>query len=329
MSKAIRIHQNGGPEVLSLDDVDTGTPGPGQVLIRLGAIGLNFIDMHHRAGRYPLPELPVTLGMEGAGKVKAIGQDVRHIQVGDRVSYTVGGHGAAPCSYAEYVVMPADALIVLPEEISDVTAAAATLKGLTAQYLVRGAYPVKSGETILVHAAAGGVGLLLCQWASHLGARVIGTVGSEAKAELALAHGCDHIINYGHEDVAARVRSLTGGEGVPVAFDGVGKDTYESSLNSLKVRGTLVSYGTASGKIPPFDLFNLNIMGSLYVTSAGLAWYTRSRAELLQRSGELIDLLTRGIIKVPVLQQWDLADAARAHRAMEARETLGMSVLIP
>ena len=275
MAKAIRIHQTGGPEVLVLDDVDPGEPGPAQALIRLGAIGVNFIDLHHRAGRYPLPDLPVTLGMEGAGRVEAIGSGVNHIRVGDRVSYSVGGHGAVPCSYAEYAVMPADALIVLPEEIDDDLAAAATLKGLTAQYLIRGAYPVRAGETILVHAAAGGVGLLLCQWARHLGARVIGTVGSTEKAELALEHGCHHIIRYDHEDVAARVRALTGGEGVPVVFDGVGKDTYEASLKSLKVRGTLVCYGTASGKIPPFDLFQLNIMGSLYVTSAGLAWYTR------------------------------------------------------
>jgi NADPH2:quinone reductase len=329
MSKAIRIHSNGGPEVLSFDDVEPAEPGPGQALIRLGAIGINFIDMHHRAGRYPLPELPVTLGMEGAGKVEAVGAGVGHIRVGDRVSYTVGGHGAVPCSYAEYVLMPADALIVLPEEIDDVTAAGATLKGLTAQYLIRGAYPVKAGETILVHAAAGGVGLLLCQWANHLGARVIGTVGSEKKAELALAHGCHQVIQYRTEDVAARVRALTGGEGVPVVFDGVGKDTYRSSLKSLRVRGTLVTYGTASGKIPPFDLFDLNIMGSLYVTSAGLAWYTRSRAELLERGGELVNLLSRGKISVPVCQQWPLADAAEAHRAVEARETLGMSVLLP
>jgi NADPH:quinone reductase len=329
MPRAVRIHQTGGPEVLTLDDVAVGTPGPGQALIRHGAIGVNFIDLHQRTGRYPLPDLPVTLGMEGAGTVEAVGAGVTVVQPGDRVSYVAGGHGAVPCSYAEYAVMPADSLILLPDEIDDVTAAGMTLKGLTAQYLIRGAYPVQAGETILVHAAAGGVGLLLCQWARHLGARVIGTVGSPAKAELALAHGCHHVIQYGREDVAARVKSLTGGEGVPVVFDAVGKDTFEASLDSLKVRGTLVSFGTASGPTPPFSLFDLNVRGSLFVTSAGLAWYTRSRPELLQRAAELIDVVTRGAVKVPVMQKFPLAQAADAHRALEGRATTGMTVLLP
>ena len=313
MPKAVRIHQTGGPEVMTLDDVEAGTPGPGQALIRHGAIGVNFIDLHQRTGRYPLPDLPVTLGMEGAGTVESIGPGVT----------------AVPCSYAEYAVMPADSLILLPDEIDDVTAAGMTLKGLTAQYLIRGAYPVQAGETILVHAAAGGVGLLLCQWARHLGARVIGTVGSPEKAELALTHGCHHVIQYGREDVAARVKSLTGGEGVPVVFDAVGKDTFEASLNSLRIRGTLVSFGTASGPTPPFNLFDLNVRGSLFVTSAGLAWYTRSRAELLQRAAELIDLVARGVVRVPVMQQYPLAQAADAHRALEGRATTGMTVLLP
>ncbi len=329
MTKAIRIHSTGGPEVLVLEEVAPADPGPGQALVRQAAIGVNFVDIHQRAGRYPLPDLPVTLGMEGAGEVAAVGPGVSAVAVGDRVAYAVGGPGAEPCTYADYALIAADKLIRLPDEIDEVTAAGMTLKGLTAQYLIRGAYPVRPGETILVHAAAGGVGLLLCQWACHLGARVIGTVGSEAKAELALAHGCHHVIQYGGEDVAQRVRALTGGEGVPVVFDAVGRDTFQASLASLRVRGMLVSYGTASGPIPPFDLFNLNSMGSLYVTSAGLAWYTRSRAELLQRAGELIDVVARGAVKVPVRQQWPLAEAAEAHRALEGRATSGMSVLLP
>lgn len=327
MAKAIRIHAVGGPDVLSLDEVDIPTPGPGQALVRNGAAGVNFIDLHQRTGRYPLPALPVTLGMEGAGRVEAVGEGVTTIKPGDRVSYVMGGHGATPGAYGEYICVSADVLIQLPDEIDDVMAAGMTLKGLTANYLVRGAYPVQAGQTILVHAAAGGVGLLLCQWAKLIGARVIGTVGSDAKAEVALAHGCHHVIQYGRDDVAACVKALTGGEGVPVVFDGVGKDTFEASLDSLMVRGTLVSYGTASGPTPPFNLFELNPRGSLYVTSAGLAWYTRSRAELMERASELVGLVATGALKVPVLQQWPLEEAASAHKALEARQTTGMTVL--
>ncbi len=325
--KAIRVHAVGGPEAMRLDDVEAVTPGPVEVLVRNGAAGVNFIDLHQRTGRYPVPDIPLTLGMEGAGTIESVGDQVTNVKPGDRVSYVMGGHGAKPGTYAEYACVPADALILLPAEIDNVTAAGMTLKGLTAQYLIRGAYPVQKGQTILVHAAAGGVGLLLCQWARLIGARVIGTVGSEAKAEVALAHGCDHIIQYGREDVAARVRALTGGEGVPVVFDAVGKDTFEASLDSLMVRGTLVSFGTASGPTPPFNLFELNPRGSLYVTSAGLAWFTRSRAELLERAGELVGLIASGAIKVPVRQQWPLAEAASAHKALEARATTGMTVL--
>jgi NADPH:quinone reductase len=329
MTKAIRIHANGGPEVMRLDDIDIGQPGPGQALIHNGAVGVNYIDVHCRTGRYPLPALPVTLGMEAAGTVEAVGPGVRVVKPGDRVAYVVGGHGATPCAYAERALMPAEQLIVLPAEVDDVTAAAMTLKGLTAQYLIRSAYPVAAGETILVHAAAGGVGLLLCQWARHLGARVIGTVGSEEKAELARAHGCHHTILYREEDVPARVKALTAGEGVPVVFDAVGRDTLEMSLASLRTHGRLVSYGTASGPTPPFDLFRLNPLGSLSIASVGLAWYLRSRTELLARAADLLDVVLRGAVKVPVRQTWPLAQAAEAHRALEGRVTTGSIVLLP
>jgi NADPH2:quinone reductase len=327
MTRAIRIHENGGPEILRLDDLTVPEPGPGQALIRNKAAGINFIDLHQRAGRYPLPRLPVTLGMEGAGVVEAVGPGVTTASVGDRVSYVMGGHGAVPGSYADHTLVDGEALIRLPDEIDDETAAAMTLKGLTAHYLIRGAYPIEAGETILVHAAAGGVGLLMCQMAKVLGARVIGTVGSEEKADLASAHGCDHVVIYGKEDVAQRVKALTGGEGVPVVYDAVGKDTFEASLASLKVRGVLVSYGTASGPIPPFNIFELNPRGSLYITSAGLAWYTRSRAELMERASELIGMVATGDIIVPVRQRFSLEDAADAHRALEGRATVGGSVL--
>lgn len=328
MSKAIRIHQNGGPEVITVDTVEPGEPGPGQALIANRACGVNFIDTHHRAGRYPLPELPVTLGMEGAGVVEAVGPGVSTVKPGDRVAYMLGGHGATPGAYAEHVLVDAEVLIQLPDEIDDVTAAGMTLKGLTAHYLLYGAYPVQAGETILVHAAAGGVGLLLCQWARALGARVIGTVSSEAKAELALQHGCHHVVQYGRENVAERARALTGGEGVAAVFDAVGKDTFDASLDSLRVRGTLVCFGTASGPIPPFNIFELNPRGSLFITSAGLAWYTRSRAELMTRAADLVARVATRELKVPVLQQWALTDAAQAHRALEGRSTSGMSVLL-
>ena len=327
VTRAIRIHRAGGPEAMVLDEVELPPPSAHEVLVRNSAAGINFIDIHQRAGRYPLPSFPVTLGMEGAGAVEAVGEAVTAVQVGDRVSYAAGGHGGVPCTYAEYSLVAAERLILLPEEISDETGAAMTLKGLTAQYLLRGSYVVNAGDTIVVHAAAGGVGLLLCQWARHLGVRVIGTVGSDDKAQLALDHGCDHVVLYRQENLAERVRALTGGEGVPVVYDAVGKDTFESSLACLKVRGMLVCYGTASGPIPPFDLFRLNVMGSLSVTSAGLAWFTRSRPELLARAAELIDVVTRGVVKVPVRQKWPLAEAADAHRMLESRATSGMSVL--
>lgn len=327
MARAVRIHSNGGPEALSLDTVEPRRPGPGEALIRNGAAGVNFIDIHQREGRYPLPTLPVTLGMEGAGRVEEIGEGVTSVRSGDRVAYVMGGHGAVPGAYADYTLVNAEVLIRIPDEIDDATAAAMTLKGLTAHYLAKASYPIQPGETILVHAAAGGVGLLLTQMAKLAGARVIGTVGSEAKAELAREHGCDHVVFYGREDVAARVRALTGGEGVPVVYDAVGKDTFQASLDSLAVRGTLVCYGTASGPIPPFNLFELNPRGSLYVTSAGLAWYTRSRTELLERAGDLVAMVATGAVKAPIRQSWPLEEAGAAHNALENRQTQGMTVL--
>ena len=327
--KAIRVHEYGGPEKLVYEDIDLPEPGPGQALIRHTAIGLNFADTHNREGRYPLPSLPHVLGGEAAGVVEAVGPGVTDIRPGDRVAYAAGGPAFPPGSYAEARIFDATRLVVLPDEIDDATAAAMIVKGLTAQYLLKSVHPVGPGDTIVLHAAAGGVGLLLSQWAAFLGARVIGVVSSEAKAEIARAHGCRHVLVSSQEDVAARVRQLTAGEGVPVVFDAVGRDTFETSLECLRPRGTLVSFGTASGKIPPFDLFQLNTMGSLSITSAAFAWFFRSRPELLARAADLFDVVLRGAVKVEIHQRFRLADAMAAHRALESRSTVGSSVLIP
>jgi NADPH2:quinone reductase len=263
--------------------------------------------------------------MEAAGIVEAVGEGVAEVKPGDRVAYA----SDRPRTYSQATVMPAWRLLKLPDDIDDETAAALVLKGLTAQYLIRGAYPIKAGETILIHAAAGGVGLIMCQWARHLGVRVIGTVGTEEKAELARRNGCEHPILYTREDVVARVRELTGGVGLPVVYDGVGASTFENSLQCLRRRGLVVSYGSASGVIPPFDLFRLNRMGSLYVTSAGLADYTHSRGELVERANDLFAVVRSGAVRVEVQQRYPLAEAARAHRDLEARRTLGSSILLP
>lgn len=322
---AVRIHRHGGPEELRYEAVEVGAPGPGEARVRHTAIGLNFTDIHHRTGRYPLAPLPHVIGMEAAGVVEAVGEGVADVKVGDRVAYAAD----RPRAYAQAAVMPVWRLVRVPDAIDDETAAAVVLKGLTAQYLIRGAYPVKAGETILIHAAAGGVGLIMCQWARHLGARVIGTVSTEEKAALARQNGCEHPIVYSQEDVVARVRELTNGAGLPVVYDGVGAATFEQSLKCLRRRGLVVSYGSASGVIPPFDLFRLNRMGSLYVTSAGLADYTHDRAELLERAADLFGVVTRGAVRVEVHQRYPLAEAARAHRDLEARRTLGSSILLP
>ena len=328
-TKAIRVHKYGGPDTLKLDEIPLSSPGPNEVLIRQRAIGVNYADIHTRNGRYPLPSLPHVIGGEGAGVVEALGRDVDHLQIGDRVAYSSGGHALPRGSYTEARVLSADRLILIPDEIEDETAAAMITKGLTTHYLLHDVFRVQPGQTILMHAAAGGVGVIMSQWARYLGARVIGVVSSKAKAEIALEHGCHHALVGDIDNIPARVRALTAGEGVPVVFDCVGRDTFEASLHSLRPRGTLVSFGTASGPIPPFDLFRLNALGSLYVTSAAFHWHLRNREEVLTRAADLIDVVLRGTVRIPVNQRYPLADAAQAHRDMESRTTTGMSVLIP
>jgi NADPH:quinone reductase len=322
---AVRIHAHGGPEVLRYEEVEVGKPGPGEARVKHTAIGLNFTDIHFRTGRYPLKELPHVIGMEAAGVVEGIGPGVTEVRVGDRVAYA----SEKPRAYAQVTLMPVARLIRLPDFIDDQTAAATILKGLTAQYLLRGAYPVEAGETILVHAAAGGVGLIMCQWAKHLGVRVIGTVSTQEKAALAKRNGCEHPIVYTKEDVVARVRELTGGKGLPVVYDGVGASTFEQSLQCLKRRGLLVSYGSAGGVPSPLEIFRLNRLGSLYLTSAGLADYVNDRDEMLARAQDLFDVMRAGAVRVEVHQRYPLAEAERAHRDLEARRTIGSSILLP
>lgn len=322
---AVRVHQHGGPDVLRYEQVDVGEPGPGEARVRHTAIGLNFTDIHFRTGRYPLKELPHVIGMEAAGVVEAVGPGVTEVTAGDRVAYA----SEKPRAYAQITVMPVTRLVKLPDFIDDETAAATILKGLTAQYLIRGAYAIKPGETILIHAAAGGVGLIMCQWAKHLGVRVIGTVSTEEKAAFVKQNGCEHPIIYTKEDVVARVREITNGEGLPVVYDGVGAGTFEQSLLSLRRRGLLVSYGSAGGVPPPLEIFRLNRMGSLYLTSAGLADYIHDRAELLERAEDLFNVMKTGAMRVSIHQRYPLAEAGRAHRDLEARRTLGSSILLP
>ena len=324
MSFAIRIHQTGGPEVLRWEEVPVGDPAPGEVKIRHAAVGLNFIDTYQRSGLYPLP-LPTVLGQEGAGVVEAVGQGVSEFKVGDRVAYAGGPVGA----YCEARCLPAWVLLKLPDSIDFRTGAAMMLQGLTSAYLLRHAYRVQAGETVLIHAAAGGVGLIACQWAKSLGATVIGTVSTEAKAELAKRSGCDHVIIHGRENIAERVRELTGGAGVPVVYDGVGKDTFMASLDSLRRRGTLVTFGNASGAVPPFDPLLLTQKGYLFLTRPKLADYMAKRGELLTLADELFDIVTRGKLSIQINQIYALSDAAKAHRDLEARKTTGSTVLLP
>lgn len=324
MSLAIRIHQHGGPEVMLCEAVDVGDPAPGEARIRHEAVGLNYIDTYHRSGLYPLP-LPSGLGMEGAGVVEAVGEDVVDVKPGDRVAYAGGPLGA----YSQVRCLPAHRLLKLPESIDFRTGAAMMLQGLTAAYLLRKTYCVQPGDTVLIHAAAGGVGLIACQWAKLLGATVIGTVSNEAKAEVAKQHGCDHTIIYTREDVAKRVRELTAGEGVAVVYDGVGKDTFIGSLDSLRMRGMMVSFGNASGPVPPVDLLQLSQRGSLFITRPTLVHYTAKRDELLELGAELFDVVGAGKVRIEVNQSYALADVATAHRDLEARKTTGSTILLP
>jgi NADPH2:quinone reductase len=325
MAKAIRIYQTGSPEVLLWEDYDPGQPGPGEALIRHEAVGVNFIDIYHRTGLYPLPSLPATPGMEGAGIVEAVGEGVTGVKVGDRVAYA----GLPPGAYAEVRVIPAHRLVKLPEEIPTRQAAGMMLRGMTARYLLYGCYRVRKRNTILIHAAAGGVGLIVCQWARHLGATVIGTVGSKEKAELAKAHGCDHSILYREEDFPARVKEITGGEGVDVVYDSVGQATFMKSLDCLRPMGMMVSFGQSSGVVPPFDLSILSAKGSLFLTRPTLMTYTEKRKDLLAHARDLFKVVTSGAVKIEIHQSYPLAEAARAHRDAEARKTTGSTILIP
>jgi NADPH:quinone reductase-like Zn-dependent oxidoreductase len=325
MAKAIRFHATGGPEVLRLEEVAVGAPGAGQVRIRHMAVGLNYADTYFRNGTYPVP-MPNGIGVEAAGIVEALGPDVTHIAVGDRVTYT--GFINTLGAYSTERVVPAAPLIKLPDNIAFDTAAAMTMRGLTSAYLMRRIYPFKKGDSVLLHAAAGGVGLIVAQWAKLLGLTVIGTVSTDEKAAIARAHGCDHTINYSHEDVAKRVRELTGGVGVNVVFDSVGKTTFMASLDSLRRRGLMVCVGTASGTIPPFDPQILAMKGSLYVTRPALADYIADPAEKAELAGEIFGHVGAGRIKIEINQRYALGDAVQAHRDLESRKTTGSSVFI-
>ncbi len=325
MNYAIRLHHTGGPEVLFWKQVPVPTPGPGEVLLRQTAIGLNFIDVYHRNGLYPLGDLPATPGLEAAAVVDAVGDGVVSVAPGQRVAYA----SLPPGAYAEVRVMPAARVVPLPDTIDDRTAAAMMLKGMTARYLLKRTYSVEAGDVILVHAAAGGVGLILCQWAKHLGATVIGTVGSPAKAELARAHGCDHTILYSQETVPERVREITDGRGVAVVYDSVGKATFAGSIDSLAPLGMMVSYGNASGPLDPVDPALLAKKGSLFFTRPSLMTYTASDADYIETARDLIGAVTSGAVRIRVNQTYALRDAAQAHRDLEARRTTGSVVLLP
>jgi NADPH2:quinone reductase len=323
MPKAVRYHKQGGPEVLQFEDVPVGEPGQGQVRVRHTAIGVNFVDTYQRSGLYPM-QLPQVAGNEGAGVVEAVGPGVTDLKKGDRVAYT-----GLPGSYCESRVVPADRLVKLPQGIGDEQAASMMLKGLTVHYLIHTTYPVKKGETVLWHAAAGGVGLIACQWLKALGVTVIGTVGSDEKAKLAKEHGATHVINYSKENFVERVKALNDGKGVPVVYDGVGKATWEGSLDCLRPRGLIASFGNASGPVPPVNLGILSAKGSLYVTRPTLATHIASRADLVERSNSLFDAVKSGKVKIETTGRYKLSDAQRAHRDLEGRKTTGSIVLTP
>jgi len=325
MPNAIRIHEHGGPEVMQWEPVEVGAPGPGEIRLRHTAAGLNYIDVYFRTGLYPVPSLPCILGKEGAGVVEAVGEGVSDLRPGDRVAYVNAPLG----SYAEERLYPAEHAVKLPDAIDDRTAAAVMLKGMTAQYLLHQTRPVQAGETILFHAAAGGVGLIACQWARHIGATVIGTVGSREKAELARAHGCDHPIVYTEADFVQRVHEITDGRGVPVVYDSIGRDTFLRSLDCLQPRGHIVSFGQSSGKVEPFDIGLLAQKGSLTLTRPSLFHYTDTRENLLHCAAAVFDVVASGAVQIEIGQTFPLKEAARAHAALENRETRGATVLLP
>jgi NADPH2:quinone reductase len=323
MAKAVRYHKQGGPEVLQLDDVQVGDPGQGQVRIRHTAIGVNFVDTYQRSGLYPM-QVPAVAGNEGAGVVEAVGAGVTDLKAGDRVCYT-----GIPGSYCETRLVPADRMVKLPAGISEEQAASMLLKGLTVHYLIFTTYKVQKGDTVLWHAAAGGVGLIACQWLKALGVITIGTAGSPEKLALAKAHGADHLINYSTEKFVDKVKEITGGKGVPVVYDSVGKSTWEGSLDCLRPRGLMVSFGNASGPVAPVNLGILSTKGSLFVTRPTLATHIASRADLVERSNALFDMVKSGKVKIETTAKYKLADAAQAHRDLEGRKTTGSVVLIP
>jgi NADPH2:quinone reductase len=324
MTKAIRFHKTGGPEVLVYEDVTVGDPGSDEVRVKNNAIGLNFIDTYHRGGLYPLP-LPSGVGLEAAGVVEAVGANVSGLKPGDRVAYA----GGPPGAYSESRLVPAHRLVKIPDGVSDQTAAAAMLKGLTVWYLIRRTYRVEKGETVLFHAAAGGVGLIACQWLKSLGVNVIGTVGSDEKAKVAKAHGCDHTIVYTRENFVQRVNEITNGKKVPVVYDSVGKDTFMGSLDCLQPRGLLAVFGNGSGPVAAFDLNLLAAKGSLYVTRPTLMTYTARREDLEAGAAELFGVIKSGKVKIEINQTYALKDAAQAHRDLEGRKTTGSTVLLP
>ena len=323
MTKAVRYHSQGGPEVLQVDDVQVGDPGPGQVRVRHTAIGVNFVDTYQRSGLYPM-QLPAVAGNEAAGVVEAVGKGVKDLKKGDRVCYT-----GLPGSYCEERIVPADRVVKLPKGISEEQAASMLLKGMTVHYLIFSTYKVKKGDTVLWHAAAGGVGQIASQWLKKLGVTVIGTVGSDEKAKLARAHGCKHVINYSTENFAERVKEITKGKKLPVVYDAVGKSTWEGSLDCLQPRGLMVSFGNASGAVPPVNLGILSAKGSLYVTRPTLATYIAARADLVKRASDLFNVVKSGKLKIETTARYKLADAANAHRDLEGRKTTGSVILVP
>jgi NADPH2:quinone reductase len=323
MAKAVRYHKQGGPEVLQVDDVQVGEPGPGQVRVKHTAIGVNFVDTYQRSGLYPM-QLPAVAGNEGAGVVEAVGAGVTDLKAGDRICYT-----GLPGSYCEQRLVPADRMVKLPQGITEEQAASMLLKGLTVHYLIFSTYAVKKGETVLWHAAAGGVGLIACQWLKALGVTTIGTAGSPDKMALAKSHGADHVINYSTENFVEKVKAITGGKGVPVVYDSVGKTTWEGSLDCLRSRGLMVTFGNASGPVAPVNLGILASKGSLYVTRPTLATYIAARADLVERSNALFEVVKSGKVKIETTAKYKLADAGQAHRDLESRKTTGSVILVP